>query len=230
MEPELYAMSPPGVSWHTSRLHLPKVTVSEIEHMMEAPELEAAFRLLARAPLDAICFGGTSPSFLHGKGWDLALLEAIRCWAPGIPVTTASTAVLAALDAVGAGPIAMATPYTDDINRLAVRFLSDNGHQVLSYKGLGITGDHKLAEVSLDTVYQLAVDTDVAKASAMFLSCTNVRTIGCIQALEERLDKPVISAVQASGWHAMRLAGIRESLTGYGSLLERPIPTQPKNA
>ena len=224
MEPELYSMSPAGVSWHASRLHLPKVTVAGIDEMMRAPQLETAIRLLAEAPLDVIAFGGTSASFLHGTAWDRGLVASMAEWAPGITPTTASTAVLAALESVGAGPVAMATPYTEDIDRLGIRFLGENGHEVVSSRGLGISGDLELALVSPETVFDLAVSVDVAEATALFISCTNLRTIATIAALEDRLGKPVISAVQATGWHAMRLAGIDDQIDGYGSLLGLPLP------
>ena len=42
MEEEMWAMSGVGVSTHTARIKLPKVTVQGIEEMMNAPELEQA--------------------------------------------------------------------------------------------------------------------------------------------------------------------------------------------
>src|SRR5690606_12327864 len=110
MESEMWAMSAEGVATHTSRIKLPKVTVEGIEEMMNAPELEQACRHVASAPIDIICFGGTSASFLHGAAYDQALIKKLQGWAPGKKVTTASTATLAALKAVDAGPVALATP------------------------------------------------------------------------------------------------------------------------
>ncbi len=220
MEPEMYAMASDDVSVHTSRVTLPKVTVEGLTTMMESPELEQAVRLAAAAPLDVLCFGGTSASFVHGTAWDRDLIERIGRWAPGIPTTTASTATLAALEAVGAGPIALATPYVEEVNERAVRFLSENGHKVLSYEGLGITGDHALAEVTLEEVFELACRVDVPEATAVFISCTNLRTVGAIAALEAELGKPVISAVQASFWHCLEIGGVAGAKPGYGSLFD----------
>lgn len=221
MEPEMYAMAGPGVSVHTSRLSLPKVTVAGIDAMMRSPELETAVRQVGAAPIDVLCFGGTSASFLHGSAWDRELIQRIAAWAPGPVGTTSSSATLAALAAVGAGPVALATPYVEEVNERAVRWLGENGHEVVRAKGLGITSDHALAEVPLDVVYDLACEVDVPEATAVFISCTNLRTVGVIAALEDRLGKPVVSAVQASFWHCLELLDVDGAAKGYGGLVDR---------
>jgi maleate isomerase len=43
-----------------------------------------------------------------------------------------------------------------------------------------------------------------------------------IEALEQDLGKPVISSNSAMMWHALRLAGVRQPVTGYGRLLTMP--------
>ncbi|HLI10649.1 MAG TPA: Asp/Glu racemase [Alphaproteobacteria bacterium] len=221
MEAEMYAMAAPGVSIHTSRVKLPRVTVSGIDQMMRSPELEASVRLLAEAPLDALCFGGTSASFLHGTSWDQAYLARLKEWAPGIPATTTASAALAALKAVKAGPVTLVTPYTRDIVERGARFLAENGHPVLASAGMDIDTDHELARVPLARLYELAVKTDVPESTAVFISCTNLRSVGAIAALEDKLGKPVVSAVQASFWMCLDMIGVNGAKRGYGSLVDR---------
>jgi len=224
MESEMWAMAPKGVSVHTTRIKLPKVTVEGIQAMMDAPELEQAARLLASAPIDVLCFGGTSASFLHGTAYDKALIAKMKDWAPGIAVNTASTASLAGLKAVGAGPVVLATPYVDEVHARATRFLEENGHKVLASNNLRIDEDQALAEVPLETIFDMVCEMDHPDAEAVFISCTNFRSAALIGALEEELGKPVVSAVQSSFWHALRLAGIEDDCPGYGQLFKCPLP------
>ena len=219
MESEMWAMAADGVSVHTTRIKLPKVTVEGIEEMMNAPQLEEAARLLGSAPIDVLCFGGTSASFLHGTSYDHALTKKLVEWAPGKKITTASTASLAALAEVKAGPVVLATPYVDAIHQRAIRFLEENGHKVLRSHNLGINKDTELAEVSLEDVYDMVKLVDHPEASAVFVSCTNFRTAGAIEALEAALGKPVISAIQASFWHSLTLAGVKGAKPGFGRLM-----------
>lgn len=221
MEAEMWAMAAEGVSVHTTRIKLPKVTVEGIEEMMNAPELEQAARLLASAPIDVLCFGGTSASFLHGTSYDVALIKKLQSWAPGPKITTASTASLAALAEVKAGPVVLATPYVDGVQARAIRFLEENGHKVLNHRNLGIDKDQALAEVPLEKVYDMVREIDHPDATAVFISCTNFRSVGAIEALEKALGKPVISAVQASFWHSLHIANVKGAKPGYGQLFKK---------
>ncbi|MFE3836176.1 maleate cis-trans isomerase family protein [Pseudogemmobacter sonorensis] len=218
MEEEMWAISAPGVSTHTARIRLPKVTVQGIEEMMAAPELETAARHVGAAPIDVLCFGGTSASFLHGTAYDRALTAKIRGWVPGVRITTASTATLAALAQVGAGKVALVTPYLSEIHTRAIRFLEENGHQVVESAHMDISDDHALAEVPLERIYDHVLAVDHPDASAVFISCTNLRSVGAIDALEQKLGKPVVSAIQASFWHCLHLAGVKGAKPGYGRL------------
>jgi maleate isomerase len=219
MESEMWAMAAEGVAIHTTRIELPKVTVEGIEAMMNAPELERAARLVGSAPIDVLCFGGTSASFLHGTAYDRALTEKLSVWAPDAIVTTASTATLAALKEVKAGSVALATPYVDDVHERAIRFLEENGHPVVAGRNLSIDSDRGLAEVTIDEVYELVRSIDTPEASAIFISCTNFWSVGAIAVLERELGKPVVSAVQASFWNCLDLLDVNGAKPGYGSLL-----------
>jgi len=223
MESEMWAMAAEGVAIHTTRIKLPKVTIEGIEEMMNAPELERAAQLLGSAPIDLLCFGGTSASFLHGTAYDHALIEKLKRWAPGPKINTASTATLAALKEVGAGKVALATPYVGEIHQRAIRFLEENGHGVVSSKNLSIDTDQALAEVPPEQVYDLVKSVDTPDASAIFISCTNFWSVAVIEALEKELGKPVISAVQASFWHALEVLDVNGAKPGYGSLFKRRL-------
>lgn len=223
MESEMWAMAAEGVSVHTARIKLPKVTVEGIEEMMNAPQLEEAARLLGSAPIDVLCFGGTSASFLHGTSYDVALTKKLVAWAPGPKITTASTATLAALKAVKAGPVALATPYVDGVHARAIRFLEENGHKVVSSRNLGIDTDQALAEVPLEKIYDMVREIDTPEATAVFISCTNFKSVGAIEALETAIGKPVVSAIQASFWHSLEIADVNGAKPGYGSLFANRI-------
>lgn len=223
MDAEWAAMAAPGLSIHTTRVRLPKVTLEGIDQMMNAPELEQSARLVGSAPIDVLCFGGTSASFVYGTAYDKALIGRMEGWAPGVKATTASTASLAALKEVKAGPVALATPYVEAIHQRAINFLESNGHQVLNSGHLGIDEDWALAEVPLEKVFDHVVACDHPDATAIFISCTNFRSAGVIEALETALGKPVISAVQASFWHCLEVAGIDGARPGYGQLFARRL-------
>ena len=219
MEPEFAAMCPPGVSFHTSRIRLPAPTVEGLSAMMADDAVERCTTELAQAPLHAIVFGGTSATFLEGLGWDRKIIARMEAVSGGIPATTTSTASLEALRALGAGAITLATPYIDEVTERGRAFFEANGLTVLRAAGMGIDEDHAIGDVQTETVYRFVRDIVAADSEAVFISCPNLRTLGAISALEEDLGIPVVSAIQASFWGALRLTGTRVAVEGFGRLL-----------
>ncbi|WP_439813877.1 maleate cis-trans isomerase family protein [Zavarzinia sp. CC-PAN008] len=224
MEPEFYAMAPEGVSIHTARIHLPKVSAEGLKTMMDDGPLEDASRLLAYAPLSAAVFGGTSASFLEGIGYDHGVRRRMSALMGGLPVTTTSTAAVTALRCFGARRITFVGPYISEVTQRGARFFEQNGFEVLSAHGMEIDDDHGIGFVPLERVYDFARRAADAKAEALFISCTNLRTVGAIEALEQDLNIPVVTAIQSSFWHVLGLAGVRAPVEGFGSLFAHPVP------
>jgi maleate isomerase len=224
MEPECYAMAPEGVSIHTSRLHLPAVTASGLTEMMSEGPLEETTGLLARAPLDSAVFGGTSASFLGGRGYDDAVAQRMRAKLGGVPVTTTSTAALQAFAMMGVRRITFTGPYVPEVTDRGRRFFAENGLEVLGAHGMGIDGDHAIGDVPLEAVYRFVKSHVEPGSDAVFISCTNLRTVGAIAALEKDLGLPVVSAIQVSFWGALRAAGVEEKVEGFGSLFDLGRP------
>jgi maleate isomerase len=221
MEPEFYAMSPEGVVTLTTRIHFTTMTAQTIRDMLSSDELEHCTQLLALAECGVILFGGTSCSFLGGPEWEKGLLKRMEEMSGGIPVINTAQSSVQALRAVGAKSIVFAAPYTADINEAGVGYFGKQGFGVVGDKGLGITEERVLANMSLGDVYRLARDADSPDAEAVFLSCTAMRTVPIIEMLETDLKKPVVSAIQASMWYALKVLGIHDYVPGSGSLFTK---------
>ena len=222
MEPEFYAMAPEGVSVNTTRMHLPEVTVKSLRGIMDGDEVERCTRELARAPIHSICFGGTSATFIEGIGWDKKVCDRMNGVSNGIPCTTTSTAMLEGLKAVGAKKVSFVTPYLDEVTERGRIFLEQNGFKVVSSDGLNIRDDHGIGAVTTQRTYDFALEKVKPEADAVFISCTNFRTIGAIAPLEEKLKIPVVSSIQASFWHCLKLAGTvpTNEVKGFGRLFQ----------
>jgi maleate isomerase len=78
-----------------------------------------------------------------------------------------------------------------------------------------------IGNVPLERVYAFARSARLDGADAMYISCTNLRSVGMIAALEQDLGIPVISVIQASFWDCLRVTGLKDHLPAFGSLLTR---------
>lgn len=145
------------------------------------------------------------------------IIEKMKKRNGNIPTTTASTAVLDALNALGAKRISLATPYPEELVKLQEKFMEDNGVEVLNKTWLAIKTTPS-SEISAKTVYNLAVESNRSESQAIFISCVNLYTVELIEKLEEDLRKPVITSSQATMWRLLRLANINAEIKGYGRL------------
>lgn len=216
VEPDCWAMAPPGVTFHSARMFMTAPTQEALERMTQ--DMETAARHLASAEVDLIVFACTSGSMLHGAGYDEMLADRIAV-VSGSKALTTSTAVLEAFRALGVLRIAIGTPYPDAINERVRTFLEDNGHPVVSLSGLQLRSGREEARLAPSALYHLGRAVDHAEADAVFISCTNVRAAEIAERLEADLGKPVVTSNQATMWAALRRVGVRDVVRGYGRLL-----------
>lgn len=219
MEVEFNRWIPPEVAVHATRMYRSTSDVT-VESLLEmARHANEAARLLAMTLPDVIMFGCTSGSLLMGVGWDREIIRGIE-GTTGIRALTTSTAVVAALEAVGARKVAVATPYIEEVNLRERRFLEGHGFQVLGIRGMGILKSEQIARVPPSQVHRFAGGCDHPDADALFISCTNLRTMEVIDRLEEELGKPVVTSNQASLWMCLRVIGAGRPLAHGGRLLK----------
>jgi len=217
MEPEFYKMAPEGVSIHTTRIGLKEVRADALREMTE--DAAEAAQLLSTAGVNLIVYGCTTGSLLGGVEWERKLMEKVQ-ENGGAPSFSTASAVVEALRELEATKLVVATPYIEELNTLEKNFLEAHGFEVLQMRGLGLVRNLDIGKEAPSTAYRLAREVFRKEADAVFISCTNLRTIEVIKALEADLGRPVMTSNQASMWKALRTGGVRERIFGYGSLLE----------
>jgi arylmalonate decarboxylase len=216
-EYEWYRMAPRGISIHTARaLLLGKASQSSYDLMAEATR--KAGEELATAECDIVAYGCTSGSFMCSREEITGNLTRLA----GCPATTTSDSVIAALRALGVTRIAMGTPYVDFVNQGELKFLADEGFDVVAWHGMGLgeTQEERrgINRIPPQSVFRLARMIDRPEAQAIFLSCTALPTIELIAELEAMLGKPVVTSNQATFWNVLRLLKLNVPITGFGRL------------
>jgi maleate isomerase len=221
--PEYTRVMPDDVAVYAAPIVLPRgeVTAAALSEMLEGDQLERAAALLVWADVDVIVFACTSGSLVHGVGWDREIASRIEL-ASGRAATTTTTTVLAALGAVGATSVAVATPYLEEINVLERRFLEASGFAVASIGGLGCATDAEIGRLDPADAVSLVQRVDTPEADAVFISCTNFHCLPVIASLERQVAKPVVTSNLAGAWAALRQIGIEDTIPGYGQLLRLP--------
>src|SRR4051812_30599383 len=102
---------------------------------------EAARRLTVRTAPDVLAYYCTTVSFVRGIGGDEEIARRMT-EATALPATTTSTAMVAALQAVGARRVALASPYMPDVEQKLIEFLAGHGIETVNSVALNLPLDH----------------------------------------------------------------------------------------
>lgn len=219
-EPDMYAMAPRDVVFHTERMFGEQVTEEALGRMNE--DVARAVRYLLPAKPRLIAYACTSGSFVGGLGHDEKIARLIGDCSGGLPVVVTSSAVLQALRALGARTLAVASPYPDPLPERLRQFLAGHGFEVLSALGLPTNYSHERAALPPDSAYDLATRAFRPEADAIVLSCTNWRAAEAIARIENDLDRPVVTSNQALLWACLRALGMTGARPGFGRLFGAP--------
>lgn len=221
-EPEVFRLAPPGVTVHFHRLFVAGGVPGahegqEDRNRQQIEHMEESARLLALVKPAVIVLAHTATSYSLGKEGEAALVQQIAR-ATGIPFITAFGAVLAALAHLGVKRVALATPYAREWTLRGKAHLEAHGIEVASWGNLQDVAN--IYDETPERAYALARRVDVPEAQAVFLSGVGMPTIEVLERLERDLRKPAVSSCSAMVWQALRLAGVKEKVRGFGRLLD----------
>ncbi|MCG6901565.1 MAG: aspartate/glutamate racemase family protein [Rhodobacter sp.] len=186
--------------------------------MMEQELPRAASLLPPSLDYHAVGYACTSGATIIGPE---RVGDLVRGAADAKAVTNPLSAVLAGLSALGVGRIGLVTPYIESVTAPMRAVLDATGYQVAASVSFEEAEEAKVARIDPRSIADAARAAAQRGVEAVFLSCTNLRTFGIIDALEAELGIAIISSNQALGWHMARLAGLGERL-GPGRLWDLP--------
>ena len=213
---EMKAMLPPNVSITSAALGIRDLVASQLSTALSRIE-EVAVELASRN-VDVITMGGTPPVVFGGYGFDKQIVERINRVTP-ILATTSQTSAVTAIKLLGAKKIVIVTPFKDHVNQLVIKFMEDSGFIVGSLQ----TADAPFSEfpaMPLSLSYDLSLKALKAapNAQCIYIPCSAWPVSANIAPLEKETGIPVVASTQSNVWGALRLAGIKTPLEGYGRL------------
>ena len=205
LEPATYALldGVAGITAHFQRLRVLSITLDGgSTGQFDPAPMVAAAEMLADAKVHAICWNGTSGSWL-GLEADRALCGAITA-ATGLPCTTATLALHDALRALGARRVGLVTPYLASVQDAILANLRAEGFAPAAERHLEDPGNYSFAEHPDDLVARLTAEVAAEGCDAIAIHCTNFRGL---RAAAEVTSVPVLDSVAVSLWGALRAAG-----------------------
>lgn len=177
--------------------------------------LSAAARELGEKGCHSVVFACTSASFFKGLQYAQRQNQLLSDSA-GAPASSTSMAFLAALNVLGATRVDILSPYPE-VTELFVSFLSDAGvsvgrvrimREAPSGRAFDIDCEAELAEFASSTTFS---------DDPILVPCTSISCLNRMESFEKIAGRPVITANQATLWHALVLAGLTPNIADAGS-------------
>ena len=230
VEPDFHRVAPAGVTIHSHRLwltdHGAGQDAQEAMDQMNA-QLEEGARYLAQGKVEVVNMVGTTNSFYKDIEWSNEMERIMSRGAGGLPAVATSPSVIQALNYFGARKISVASPYPDWNNERLKAYFEAAGFEVLNVEGdpwASKAGAQGVNDQDPEVIVDFATGVCKEEADVLFCPCTGWRAMEAAAELEQRLGKPVVTAVQATAWRTFRRAGITQSISGNGRLLELMPP------
>lgn len=188
---------------YVTRIHsAPEVSTDTLAQM--ETDLPAAADLLPKArPYRVVGYGCTSASSVIGSE---RVERMVRQSCDVQTVTNPLRAAAACAADRGVSKFALLSPYVEEVNTPLRRAFAKQGLSMDVFGTFGEAEESKVVRISTQSVVEAATKLGADPAvEAVFLSCTNLRTLAAIPQIEAQISKPVLSSNQCLAWHMKRL-------------------------
>ena len=194
LEDDLRRLLTLQIRCHVTRLESPGTITEQSLMELAAHIAESAAFLPSASRLACVAFACTSASCVIGSDRVSALIR------EGCKAETATNPLLgsvASCRGLSVTRLGLVTPYVHEVNSVMIeQFLRVGGVAVTCLVSFEEDEDAKVARIDPKSIYRAAVDLaaqNKGKFDALFLSCTNLRTLDIINRIEEETGLPCLS-------------------------------------
>lgn len=218
LEHDMRRLLPTNVDMLVTRVPS-SLTVTPASLRAMAPELTHAASLLPRAgDFAAVGYGCTSAAAHIGAA---SIAARIKAGVQTENVTEPVSALIAACKHLNASNVGLISPYTADVSDQLIHVLQAADISVCDFASFEEPVEERVVRISPDALQSAAIqmgrNTD---CDAIFLSCTNLRTLDVIASIEDVIGKPVLSSNQVLAWHLGQIAGFDSKHAQMGRLFK----------
>ncbi len=218
IEADMRRLLPGDAEFMVSRVPSDAEVSSVTLSAMEAHLSTAASLFPPGVQFDAVGYGCTSGTAQIGAA---TVAKKIREGAEAAAITEPLSSLVAACAHLGLKRLALLSPYVAQVSSRLQQALTREGIETPVFGSFDVATEATVVRISQASIEAAAEALmQDAEVDGLFLSCTNLRALDVISALEERLGKPVLSSNQVLAWHMMRYAGIEPPSDAPGVLFK----------
>lgn len=214
-------------SFHSTRMRMHTVSPEGLKAMNAQRERcileigDASPEVILYACLVAIMVGGPD----EHRRVEGAVAEQLATGGSEARIRSSAGALVEGLQALGAQRIALVMPYMKPLARQVVEYLEAEGFEIADWRALEVADNNEVGCIPGDRVMEAARSLDVTGLDALVISCcVQMPSLNLVQAAEDELGVPVLSAATAGAYSILRGLGLPVAIEGAGSLLRADLP------
>ncbi|MCW5773493.1 MAG: Asp/Glu racemase [Rhodospirillaceae bacterium] len=198
-------------TFHASRMRMKHVKKEELA-AMDADSLRCA-RELADAPIDAAAYACLVAIMAMGRGYHRVsqanLAKAAAEEGRSFPVLTSAGALVDELIERGWRTVSLLMPYTDELARVVVGYLENEGIAVRDYRNFSVAKNEDVGRIPGSVLLEALGSLDVEGADAVVLSaCVQMPSLGVLDEARRRVSCPVTSTAECTAKRLLRAVGM----------------------
>jgi maleate isomerase len=228
MERELPAMlraresfAPDRFSIHSNRVRMRSVTPEELAAMnLQARRVAAE---LSDAAPDVVVFACLVAVMAEGPGAhrriEQELAGVVAESGSAAPVVSSAGALVETLHDIEAERVAMIAPYLPPLTERVCDYLGSEDINVVDAISLSVADNSAVGRLSQDELLGRVEDLPRDIDAVVLSACVQMPSLDVIDAAEQRLGLPVVTAATATVFQLLRRLGLETKAPGAGHLL-----------
>ena len=209
-------------TFHSARAALKNVTTEELLAM--AAKAADCATAVSDADVDVIAYACLVAVMAQGPGAHEPAENVIRQAAldNGHPaeVTSSAGALVRTLQQLAARRVVMVAPYMEPLTQMVSDYIEGAGIEVLDTVSLGVDDNLAVGCLNPLNLPGFARNLKHEGADVIVLSaCVQMPSLPAVQAVEDELGLPVITAATATTWEILQLLGHTPAIPNAGGLL-----------
>lgn len=230
METEVPAMlraresiEPERFTFHSSRMRMKKVTREELAAMDD--ESDRCALELSDAEVDVMGYACLVAIMSRGAGYHRESQSrlhdvTVENGSP-TPIVSSAGALTDGLATLGAKRVAIITPYMKPLTQMVIDYIEAEGVEVVDSIALEIPDNLEVGRRDPLALQEIVKRLNITNADAVVLSaCVQMPSLASIQAVEDALGIPVVSAATCTTFQLLKALGLKPVVPNAGRLLD----------
>ncbi|CAB5285471.1 Asp/Glu/hydantoin racemase [Burkholderia multivorans] len=209
-------------TFHSARMRMMHVTPEELKKM--DVQSDRCAQELSDARCDVLAYACLVAIMCQGPGYhqqsELRLGRVTEENGAPTPVVSSAGALCEGIKAMGFGKVAILTPYMKPLTQQVADYIENEDIEVTDALSLEVSDNLEVGRLNPMNLLEHVKRLDISGADAVVLSaCVQMPSLPAVQAVEDRLGKPVLTASIATVYRILKTLGLAAQVPDAGHLL-----------